>query len=76
MELGCCLRCRTEIRVSNEKERERTAKGVDRAQAGSRYRNELGFVHRAPFISVVFFSRSDYEGSKLKIMPHIVGRQE
>ena len=32
--------------VSNEKEGERTADGVDRAQAGSRYRKELDFVHR------------------------------
>ena len=38
--------------VSNEKEGERTADGVDRAQAGSRYRKELDFVHRAPFVSV------------------------
>ena len=40
MELGCRLRFGTEIRVSNEKEWERTAKGVDRVQAGSRYRKD------------------------------------
>ena len=46
MELGCGLRFRIGVRVSNEKEGERTANGVDRAQAGSRYRKELDFVHR------------------------------
>ena len=59
MELGCGLRFRIEIRISNEKEGERTANGVDRAQAASTYRKELDFVHRAPFVSVVFFFRSD-----------------
>ena len=48
----------------------------DRAQAGSMYRKKLDFVQRAPFVSVVFFFRSDYKWSKLKIMLHIVGRQE
>ena len=74
MELGCGFRI--EIRISNEKERERTANGVDRAQAGSRYINGLEFVHGAPFVSAVFFFRSDKERSKLKIMLHIVGWQE
>ena len=55
------------------KEGERTANGVDRAQAGNMYRKEFDFVHRAPFVLVVFSFRSDEEGSKLKIMPHIVG---
>ena len=58
MELGCGVRIRIEIRFSIEKEGERTANGVDRAQVGSRCRNELDFVHRAPFVSVVFFFRS------------------
>ena len=49
MELGCGLRFRIEIRVSNEKEGERAANGVDRAQAGNRYRKRLDFVHRALF---------------------------
>ena len=44
---------------SNEKQGEKTADGVDRAQAGSRYRKELDFVHRAPVVSVVLFFRSD-----------------
>ena len=44
---------------NNEKEGERAADGVDRAQAGSRYIKELDFVHRDPFVSVVFFVRSD-----------------
>ena len=63
MELGCGLRFRIEILVmnSNEKEGERTAKGVDTAQTRSSYRNELDFVHMAPFVSVVFFNRSDPE---------------
>ena len=61
--------------VSNEKEGERTADGVDRAQAGSRYRKELDFAHGAPFVSVFCF-RSDQEGPKLKNMLHIVEWQE
>ena len=34
------------------------------AQAGSRYRKELDLVHRAPFVSVVSFFRSDSRGIK------------
>ena len=45
----------------NEKEEERTANGADRAQAGSRYRQELDVGRRAPFVSVVFFFRGDHE---------------
>ena len=46
MELGCGLRFGIEVRVGNEKEGERTANRVDRAQqAGSGYRKELDFVH-------------------------------
>ena len=45
---------------------QRTAEGVDGVQAASRYRKELDFVHRAPFVSVVFFFRSDKEGPNVE----------
>ena len=37
------------------------------APAASRYREELDFVHRAPFLPVFFFFQSE-EGSNLRIM--------
>ena len=78
----CSLRFGIETRVtrSNEKVGERTANGVDRAQAGSRHTKELhkvDLVQRAPFASVVFF-RSDLRRIKVEDQAtvHIVGRRE
>ena len=50
MELACGLRFGIETRVSNEKEGKRTTNGVGIAQAASRCRKELDFVHRDPFV--------------------------
>ena len=36
----------------------------------------IDFARRAPFLSVVFFFRSDQWGSKLEIMLRIAGWQE
>ena len=48
--------------IYQRKGRGQDSNGLDRAQAGSRYSKELDFVHRAPFVVVVFFFRSE-EGS-------------
>ena len=50
MEIGCGETPRLETRASNGKEEERTANGVDGAQAGIAVgREELDFVKRASF---------------------------
>ena len=47
------------MRARNERGGAKTANGVDRAQAGFRFRNGLDFVHIFPFVSVV--SSSSFE---------------